>query len=732
LTILAVVLAANLPYLVGGFDPNPLPLRSNLISSGSPGLIGGVSTIDPNNGSVSQALGHRAALDWLHGSPPWWDPYEGVGSALAGEMQSAALFPPTLLLAVPNGQLFEHILLEMLAGLGTFLLLRRIGLTPWPSCAGAVVFAVNGTFAWLTHAPVNPVAFLPLLLLGVEHAFSAARYARPGGWSLIAVSLALSIYAGFPEGAYIDGLLGCAWALWRMTACNRSQLIALVRKLLAGLTIGLLLAAPIIVAFIDFLAHANVGDHAAGLGSIHLPAVALPQLLMPYIYGPLFGLNDPHSMLQTIWGWVGGYLTPSVVVLALIGLLSPGHRGLRITLGLWLLLALTHMFGGPLGIDRLIWLAPGMDHVSFYRYADPSVELAMAILAALGLEHIVVRPERRHIALAATITLMLIAAAAVAARPLVSQLSGSETAEVWFRYALLGAVAVILATVGCSRLKHPQQRLAALCAVLALDVVVMFMVPEFAAPRDVRADYSPALFLQRHLGLGRFFTLGPIQPNYGAYFAISSINDNDLPIPAPWTRFVRHRLDPYVEALVFTGDEAARSVTAPSTETELFSHLSGYRAAAVRYVVAPPGQSLPPTRGTFRLVFKSRTASIYKLAGAASYFSTSAPGCTVSPSGRQVVHLFCPAPTTLVRREEFMPGWTAQVDGREAPVHEYQGLFQAVRVPAGRSSVSFSFEPPGTRWFVLAFGVGALLLGAGSLSAHRARRLPHAEARSAA
>ena len=42
---------------------------------------------------VSQALGHRAALDWTHLRVPWWNPYEGTGMPLAGEMQSGALSP---------------------------------------------------------------------------------------------------------------------------------------------------------------------------------------------------------------------------------------------------------------------------------------------------------------------------------------------------------------------------------------------------------------------------------------------------------------------------------------------------------------------------------------------------------------------------------------------------------------------------------------------------------------
>src|SRR5207248_5946986 len=170
LVIAAVVVAANLPYLAGIFDANPLGPRSDLATAFVPGPIGGQPTIDPNNGYVSQALGHRAALDLVHGHVPWWNPFEGSGTPLAAGMQSAALFPPTLLTLMSNGQLYEHLLLELIAGLATFLVLRRLELNRWAAAAGGIAFGLDGTFAWFSHAPVNAVPFLPLLVLGIEHA----------------------------------------------------------------------------------------------------------------------------------------------------------------------------------------------------------------------------------------------------------------------------------------------------------------------------------------------------------------------------------------------------------------------------------------------------------------------------------------------------------------------------------------------------------------------------------
>ncbi|MEA2567706.1 MAG: hypothetical protein QOD49_2883, partial [Actinomycetota bacterium] len=93
----AGVLLANVLYLSGIFQGDPSVHRSGVATGVKPNLFPGDYTIDPNDGFTSQALGHLAAMEWLHGHVPYWNHYEGVGTPLAGEMQSAAMFPLVLL-----------------------------------------------------------------------------------------------------------------------------------------------------------------------------------------------------------------------------------------------------------------------------------------------------------------------------------------------------------------------------------------------------------------------------------------------------------------------------------------------------------------------------------------------------------------------------------------------------------------------------------------------------------
>ena len=285
LVLLPFVVA--LPLLLGVRHASALLLFSGLAQDVVPGPLGGSQpTIDPNMGFTSQALGVRAVLDLVHGQLPWWNPFEGVGVPLAGEMQSAALFPLTLLLGLPGGQLVEHVLFQVMAGLFTYAVLRRLGLLVWPAFAGGACFAFNGVFAWLGNAVVNPVAFLPMLLLGLEDAAARARLGRAGGVAWIAAGIALSLYAGFPEVAYLDGLLALVWAVLRAATLPSGRLVFLGTVAAGGLA-GVLLAAPVLVAFADYLPLAEVGMHQAGTGADypHIEPRYLVLVALPYLLG---------------------------------------------------------------------------------------------------------------------------------------------------------------------------------------------------------------------------------------------------------------------------------------------------------------------------------------------------------------------------------------------------------------------------------------------------------------
>ncbi len=718
LVIVAVVVLANSPYLLQLFNPNPINQVSGLGTTVQPGLLPGQDTIDPNIGFTAQALGHRAAVDWLHGQVPWWNPYEGVGAPLAGEMQSAAFFPLDAFNLLPGGQVYFRITLEIVAGIATYLLLRRLTRSNTAAVVGGIAFALNGTMAWLFHAPGNPVAFLPLLLLGIEWARDGARRHRRSGWVLIAVALALSLYAGFPEMAFLDGLLAVLWLVVRSVGLPRRALGTLAQSVAMGLGTAVLLAAPILVAFVDYLPHANVGGHAGAFGHTSLsPRTALPAQVMPYLFGPIFEFSSAHSPdLALFWGSIGGYFGAAVCLLGVVGLFGRPCRLLRVALGAWIVVGLARLVGVGVALDAVNAI-PGVSSTAFYRYAPASWELAVVVLAALGLDDVIRRSASRRIVLGSGAVLL----AAVllcwhAAEPVLRSLPGAPHQRAWADASLLWALIVIVGIVGLALVPDAvggtttvRMRIGALAALAVVDVMAMFMTPQFSAPRQAVVDVAPVHYLVRYLGEERFFTLGPLSPDYGSYYGLSSAGLNDLPIPDAYGTYVMQHLDPNVNATVFTGTTMLRS-NGPTPAQEFVEHLRAYEAVGVKYVLLPSGTTLPSGAARLRTVFSDDTTTIVALPHPAPLFSANRHACSVRVTGQTTAVVDCRRPSTLLYREQQMPGWHATANGRSLAVSADGPLFQAVDVPAGRSSVSFAFTPPHAALALLAGALGLVCL----------------------
>ena len=280
LLIVLAVLLAHAIELSGWLSSNPIYLISGLGLRSAPGPLAGVpGWVEFYAGATTQAMGRLDAYDWVRGMVPWWNPYVGVGMPLAAEMQSSSLFLPFVLLHVFfDGVMSLKIAMQLIAGLATYALLRSLALGRFGAVTGGLLYSLTGSFAWFSDAVIMPTPFLPLLLLGIEHARSAARQCRPGGFCWIGVAIAYLQIAGFPETAYFCGLFALSWAIFRFVS-DPAVRFAFAVKVVAGGTIGLMIAAPCLLAFFHFL-KSRVGAAAslrasralsAGLCSVSIP-----------------------------------------------------------------------------------------------------------------------------------------------------------------------------------------------------------------------------------------------------------------------------------------------------------------------------------------------------------------------------------------------------------------------------------------------------------------------------
>jgi hypothetical protein len=711
-----VVLLVLIPFIVElplsllGISTDPIWLwyRSGIVSGVGPGIIDGFYYLDSSINSITQALGHLAAYDWISGKVPWWNPYSGLGMPLAGEMQPGALFLPfILLLLLHNGILWLKIAVQIIGGLSTYALLRELGLGRFSALIGGILFELNGTFAW-SPGPASvycAAAFLPLLLYGIV---KSSKVNGRIGIFWIAVALAYSLLAGFPEVAYIDGLFALMLAIYLFFITERR--LNYILRIVYGGFLGLLLGAPIIVAFADFL-HVSNAFSLHEFGKISIPLEAVPTVILPYVFGPL-GERYGSSTLSNIWSLIGGYSDITIIFMAILGLTWKKYRMLSLLLLFWIVLSLSKTFG----IEPFATI---MNHIPlildarFTRYSAPSWELALIILAMFGLESLSIKQPK--VIIPSLIAIFLIILSIYLAWPFRSFWGWSSSKALIMAENL--AISVLFGMSGLMLLvlflrKFKGQWLKFIVGLLLIiNAFIFFAFPELAGRRPGHIDMPALIYLKNNLGLSRFYTVWPIQPNYGAYFRIASINySSSVPNSSNFRKFVRKNL---TSSLSKSGDTFFYKSANNNIGTyDVYRFFKNYEATGVKYILTNSKKPLNALKNKIlgiKLVYHDSLMDIYKLPNPSSFYSITSGGqCKLTSEKISSLRAACKSGAILIRRELYMPGWHAVINGKRKPVLSYKKIFESVKLPAGKSSINFYFIPPYINYALAGFILGII------------------------
>ncbi|HQT65911.1 MAG TPA: hypothetical protein PLO16_15535 [Acidocella sp.] len=578
---------ANMIGLLGIFNIDPAIQAIGLVKNLRPGwLSGSAGVIDPSVAYLLQPIGQLAANDWLHFIVPWWNPYSGIGMPLAAETQTEAFFLPfVLLLHFNSGWLLLRTVLQSLCGVFGYLLFKEIGLTKRAAFLGAALFSFCPEFILCPSAPIAPLPFLPLLLLGIEKSAKAAAFGEKCGWPLIAVACAYSVYAGNLEVAFFDGMLAACWSLWRMNGLPKTAKWPFATRLALGLAVAIGLSLPLLWPAVDLFRLGYIQNHGAGLQYVKLAPAQWPLQIMPYLYGrfdnpaPAASLADSLSGYERMPGWVG----LPVLALALSALVRRGRFSLLkyILLG-WIVIWETRYVGFAPTIYFLNSI-PGVAATDAARYSGPAVEFALYTLAAFGLDDLIRCPpvKARHIWFIILILFML---AGLAIFPVTSFIKSWYQLKPLDMYVGLGSlltafisIAILCYELRCRR--HPR----ALIVTLLAGPVFTFVIPQFAGLRAGHTDMAPIAFLKAHESTSRIISLGPLGVDFPTGYNIASINHFALPVPRLWTD--------YIASTLFPGADLVYYSAGANQEAALLAHSPAYQSIGVRYAIAFPNDN---------------------------------------------------------------------------------------------------------------------------------------------
>lgn len=690
-------------------NPDPLVLRSGLPveNSGVPlnlPFYGG-NSIEGNDGITKQALGVQANEQLFNGKLPLWNHYEGIGMPLLGETQSAALFPFTMLLSLPHGLLINEIVLEIIAGIGAYLFIRRLKnkkdtkIDNVVAITGGLLFATLGTFMMLPNACFNPIAFLPWSLLGVDLIFSSNKkfLSKKNVLAMLVFSLSIifALNSGFPETAYINTILVFIYTAVLFIKTKKNDKLVKFFSLAAASLLAIMISLPWIFEFFTFINPAN------GASGIHDETILnglkdTPSALLSFIPNAI-GYDESNPS----FGGVGGYFMISGLILALFAICNKNIKlWHKILFGGWFLIGFLRIIGVPI-VSILMSFIPMLGSAAVYRYIPPSMSLCLIVLACLGLNQLLIdRKANRKIFAAITgFAFLFYGFILFYARHLIKDfiLSGSKHALFATFFIELSVFACVLLLVAIfSKWKHKK---IFICLVLSLESLICFSVWQLGAEsKTATVDTRGVEFLQQNLGVQRFES-NVLWPNYGSYFSISQLSMKDLPMSALWADYIAENLDSYDASIGFLSNK----FDAQRIEQDKF--------LGVKYLFSAKGsleEDFIKEQG-LTLAYQDDKTEIFEIPDYRKYLS--GDNCIISETidfNRFTVN--CDKNSKLTRLELFYPGWHATVDGETVEISMVDGLFQQIDIDSGEHQIEFYYWPKHMNLALIGAGTGLLVI----------------------
>lgn len=727
----------------------------------------------PYYGTVSLQFVPWRWLGWQviqAGELPLWNPLLGFGSPLAANYQSAFFYPVTWLLVpaawiggatgIAWGQGVIAALHLALSGVGMARLAKRIGLGTLAQGISGLAYGLSGYLVARAHfLSTNAAAtWLPWLMLCILQLVRGRALDRRRNAGRLGGVTAMLLLAGHAQTAWYSVMLAVLWLLFlwldpKVAAhSHESSEGELVRGgaslsvagwLLLGVLAGVLLAAVQLAPTAELL---MASQRAGG---------ADESFVMTYSFWPwrFLGLLLPGFFGSPVTGDYWGYANfwEDAIYIGLLPLLlslravfrpdGDGYRSLSRFLSALTLLSFLLALGSNTPVFPFLYRhAPTFDLFQAPTRISILAVFSLSLLAgigaqswAAGLSSFSRRQARRWTAVAAAVSL----AGAVAMLFL-----GFLPASFGRSVLTAGLVGFGAASLGLAKKRDTRWRYAVIFLV-TLDLLVAGWGLNPGVSADFYADPAPnAAALRKEIGSGRMYLFADdaYEMTFGHYFRFQSFRSDTSELRSSLLPNLSvldglrtaNQFDPLVPARYARWIAALESAPA---ERQSWLLSQGGITLAQRFLAGDdnplrfePRGAMPRTEwfacaevvhgedeafSVLEAMAEARRMDLVVEGGAAGPCDPAAEGNSAvvnETSNSLVVRFEAPADGWLLLRDTFYPGWEADIDGAQLEVFPANGLFRAVRVPAGGHEVRFAYAPGSFKFGAIAAICGLILM----------------------
>ncbi len=611
---------------------------------------------------------------------PFWNPYQDMGYPIYADMRSV-FYPEPWLIGLFGGysmKVFHGIFLFYLvmAGVGMYQLAGHFAQNNWARIVVASAYVLSGFFVGHGQelAGIIGATWIPWTLLYFLRFQQSLRFAN---LFKLALFLFLLLTGGYQAiniiYIYLLLLLGMASLAGRWSEDGTKQV-------LLNALLGLLVICSIAMLA---LTYTDVSPHVGRLTGLtlqeaHVGYVAphmLASFIAPYAATAKEGLESTDGTMQNM------YVGLIVLLFFFIGLFVRKSTELKIILGFGLVCLLASL--GPFTPVRewLFNILPGMNLFRMSSFFSYFSQLAVLLVASVGLEHFLRKPQASWTLFKRSWLFVLLLTVTVswvgyAAWPTLSlQVLGNLfdwsalEGEMKFGQRLMVhgcyQLAFVLALGGLLfALKERKTLLGGLVLLLVMLEMVVSVRLNFQT--TVGGGYQPS----------------EIQAKLDAQAKGFPIPDNELALR--WNSDSKPELLPlYHNTNILTKTVSWDGFN--SFKLRNFESFKDERPEAFAQAMSKP------------LLYGMKPETAIRITD----FGPNGVNCSVVANG----------PDSITLQQTYFPGWEATVNGSLATASLVDGVFQRVAVPEGISTLQFEYRNPRVKNAVLfSYGIVAILI----------------------
>jgi len=340
---------------------------------------------------------------FLKGALPLFNPCLFFGVPHIATHQSAVFYPPNvinyLLFSPMVGQKILTMLHSFLAGFFMFLYLRGRKITNRGAVAGGLVFMMSGYL--LSHeshtANRDSVVWIPLLFYFVDGFLSRGRR---GSFLGGALTVAVMVFSGYMHTVVISCFLVGIYVLGFLLFARGERVFWRIAGIGFMIALGFCLSSVQIFTTYGILDQTERQElsYSEFCGG-YFPFTSLPLFFFPFFLGAPYPRSVPlrycgSHYYHELMPWIGVF----PLVLAGWGFCVYRRGRRRFMVWSWLLIGLLSLllsFGPQISLYRLTYYIPGYNLFKGPAKNILGIHLSVSVLAALGIQALVVSKRRR-------------------------------------------------------------------------------------------------------------------------------------------------------------------------------------------------------------------------------------------------------------------------------------------------------------------------------------------------